>query len=360
MLCGGRNSKGPHYAAVWRQGNLLHFGFQLAPDQMTEFGKGLLHNAIAYIARFAEDRPIAKTSNSHDETWMRPRYIADRLVPREGYDPSGLFDDSVLSKRDPSDPAAFVAWYHEHRGYLYPATADRRKLALDDELVRFGTPYDDPRFLDRLIVALADDTRADLARSLLERFVDAPLMASTFEAWQSWSKENRGYTFFSDGGRFRFYVDPLAKARGIPTEKLRGVRRADDRARVAELGPVRAEAVLVTSNDGPVFELRLQIQEGWHIYGAKMPDGEYATPTRLELRRQDGTEFSGAWDMPPTKRAKDGTVPFYEGSLVFRRRLRPADLDASPTVRCVVTFQACDEQMCRPPESLTVSVRRAR
>ena len=61
FFCGGVNSQTPTSAALWRQGNLLHFGFEQSPYEMNESGRSLLLNAIAYISRFTEDRPIAIT-----------------------------------------------------------------------------------------------------------------------------------------------------------------------------------------------------------------------------------------------------------------------------------------------------------
>ena len=61
IICGGENTKMPEAAAIWRQGNLLHFGFEPSPDQYNSVGCALLVNAVAYIARFKEDRPIAVT-----------------------------------------------------------------------------------------------------------------------------------------------------------------------------------------------------------------------------------------------------------------------------------------------------------
>jgi hypothetical protein len=61
FFCGGVNRKTPTAAGLWRQGNLLHFGFEQSPSEMNESGQRLLLNSIAYISRFTEDRPIAIT-----------------------------------------------------------------------------------------------------------------------------------------------------------------------------------------------------------------------------------------------------------------------------------------------------------
>ena len=52
FFCGGVNHKTPTAAAIWRQGNLLHFGFQQSPAEMTDVGDRMLLNSIAYISNF--------------------------------------------------------------------------------------------------------------------------------------------------------------------------------------------------------------------------------------------------------------------------------------------------------------------
>jgi hypothetical protein len=42
--------------------------------------------------------------------------------------------------------------------------------------------------------------------------------------------ENRPYLFASDTADYRWYVDPLAKRRGVPSAELRGPKRADQAA----------------------------------------------------------------------------------------------------------------------------------
>src|SRR5207253_9475567 len=61
VICGGVNHKSPRAGAIWRQGHLLHFGFEPSPERMNETGQALLVDAICYIARFTEDRPIVRT-----------------------------------------------------------------------------------------------------------------------------------------------------------------------------------------------------------------------------------------------------------------------------------------------------------
>jgi hypothetical protein len=46
-------------------------------------------------------------------------------------------------------------------------------------------------------------------------------------AWSQWHAAHAPYLFFSDWGGYRWYVDPLAKKRGVPAAELRGPARAD-------------------------------------------------------------------------------------------------------------------------------------
>ena len=80
VFCGGINQKTATAAAVWRQGNLLHYGFDLSPDQMNASGRAILVDAVAYIARFTEDRPIMETpSPFRGHEFMTRKRIQDYL-----------------------------------------------------------------------------------------------------------------------------------------------------------------------------------------------------------------------------------------------------------------------------------------
>jgi hypothetical protein len=58
VFSGGINEQTPRSAAFWRQGNLLHIGFEQSPAQMNAAGQAMLVNAVVYISHFTEDRPI--------------------------------------------------------------------------------------------------------------------------------------------------------------------------------------------------------------------------------------------------------------------------------------------------------------
>lgn len=345
---------------------------------MTTFGKGLLENSICYIARFTEDRPMVKSSASIRKDWMRARSIADRLVTRTGYEKSipGLFDASVRAHFDPSKVDEFRAWYRRNRGFLYPSKANTKQLSLDPDLVAFGTSYDHESFLPKLIEAIdemspaKESSASTRARRLLARFVDEPLDHEATQAeWSGWWQENRDSLFFSDGGYFRFYVDKLSRARGVPSVALRGVARATRPAfklqrpalRRVESGPVRIEAKFVREEQDPTkgsFELHFALEPNWHIYNTKLTENTPYTPTKLTLRLPTGANAMGEWTYPRAVASPhERGLTYFEGAFVFRREVRLAKDYTGDALRCKVAFMACDPDMCREPEEIEVGVR---
>lgn len=232
ICCGGINGKTPKAGALWRQGNLFHFGFEQSPAELNELGRTLLVNSIAYISRFTEDRPITETPSPFVAPRKRifDRDALLRLVNDKSRDlkeylriyvsPELYKTLNGLSRED------LGKWFQENRGWI--CANDTGSLMLDEEARTFGVSPADPKFFDRAIEKLRESgDRADLARGLLRRYApQGPVETGTPEQWAAWQIENRPYLFFSDAGGYRWYLDPLAKVRKIPTEKLRGADRA--------------------------------------------------------------------------------------------------------------------------------------
>jgi hypothetical protein len=225
---GGLNSKTPTAAALWRQGHLFHFGFEPAPDVMNDTGRALLVNAIVYISRFTEDRPIPRTPSPFEGTKATTRAYAERVLQRETRpeDFKYFFDAATLSAAGVKDLSGLRAWYKEHREYLH-AEPKEGKLTLDAEAQAFGTPPNRLEFFPKAIAALrAGGPAAERARRLLRRYAPEGPADGDAGAWETWWQTHRPYLFFSDAGWYRWYIDPLAKKRGVPTADLRGPARA--------------------------------------------------------------------------------------------------------------------------------------
>jgi hypothetical protein len=228
VFCGGENQKTPTGAACWRQGHLLHFAFEQSPAEMNLTGQRLLLNCIAYISRFTEDRPIAVTPSVFAGSVAYSRVYLDRLLGESGTVSNAttfLSQRHILSLQGKSTEVV-KQWFARNRAFLHPG-ADL-KLEVDPDALALGAPLDQFAFFEKVLTALRGGGEpARRATLLLARYApaDTTKLAGA-AAWEQWFKENQPYLFFSDMGDYRWYIDPLAKKRGIPSAELRGPARA--------------------------------------------------------------------------------------------------------------------------------------
>lgn len=227
VFCGGKNEKTPSAAACWRQGNLLHFGFEQSPAEMNDTGRRLLLNCIAYISAFTDDRPIASTPSAFFGA-ARSRASLDRRLGPGGSaaELQWFFTPQTMQVLQGKNPDQLGAWFAQNRGYLHPGA--EAKLELDAQAVQAGYAVDKPEFFDRSIANLRKGGQhAQLAATLLSRYAPSEIApAISPNEWSKWLEANRSFLFFSDQGDYRWYVDGLAKRRGVPSAQLRGSARA--------------------------------------------------------------------------------------------------------------------------------------
>src|SRR6185437_10604857 len=225
LFSGGINEQTPESAAFWRQGNLLHFGFEQSPAQLNATGRAMVVNAIVYISHFTQDRPIDITPSVFGEekigiSRQRAKYY---LADHPDWATNEL-SAAALASFNWRDSAEVKAWTATNLIWLHPGPGNF--LEIDAEAKGFGVPFDSPDFLPKTIAALRNEKTKTVAATLLARYVNEP-PANNAAAWAKWWKENAPYVFYSELGCYRWYIDPLAKKRGIPTKDLRGPARAD-------------------------------------------------------------------------------------------------------------------------------------
>jgi hypothetical protein len=228
LFSGGINSQTPRAGALWRQGNLLHFGFEQSPAQLNAVGRALLVNSIAYISRFTQDRPIDLTPSVFAKVPIGiSRRRAKAYFTNPQYRPewaTNVLAGRTLAAVDLKDRSAAAEWYEANGAWLHPAQGNL--LEVDQEAKALGTPFDSPDFLPKTIAAWRD--QPEQAAVLLPRYVaEGPGPGAGLGAWEKWWQENAPYVFYSELGGYKWYLDPLAKKRGIPTKDLRGPARAD-------------------------------------------------------------------------------------------------------------------------------------
>ncbi|MEP0941468.1 MAG: DUF255 domain-containing protein [Rhizobiaceae bacterium] len=100
------------------------------------------------------------------------------------------------------------------------------------------------------------------------------------------------------------------------------------------------------------FRFDLQMKEGWHINSNK-PLEEYFIPTALKVG--DTPLAAGKYPKPVEKKLKFNGVPLslYEGHLVLSQPL--PDIQSKQAQTLSLDIQACSDQICLEPESLSFS-----
>jgi hypothetical protein len=234
-ISGGINHKTPKAGAIWRQGNLLHFGFEESPAELNANGRALLVNSIAYIANFTEDRPIVRTpSPFYSKLRLIDRDVIERAFTQQDFNWKRYLGhfvaDDILSQIEKMNEEEALAWIKKVRPFI--RANEQGRLTIDPEAQQFGVGPGEPEFFSRAAAAIGAGGDAESgARVLLARYAPegpAPTSASA-DDWRRWWTANRDYLFFSDTGGFRWYLDPLAKKRGVPSRDLRGAARMTGR-----------------------------------------------------------------------------------------------------------------------------------
>jgi hypothetical protein len=227
LFSGGINEQTARSAAFWRQGNLLHFGFDETPKRLNAAGKAMLVNGIVYISRFSQDRPIDITPSvfGEEKVGISRRRLVNYFTNAEPHVEWAKEEltPETLASFDWHDLAQSRAWLETNQMWLHPSPGNL--LEVDADAKSLGVPFDAPEFLPKTIAALQDEKTKVVAATLLARYVNDP--AKDPADWAKWWQQNAQYVFYSELGGYRWYIDPLAKKRGIPTKQLRGPARAD-------------------------------------------------------------------------------------------------------------------------------------
>ncbi len=226
FICGGINDKIPAAAGIWRQGNQLHFGFDLSPDEMNEAGRAILVNSIVYIARFTQDRPIVRSTSPFFGVPMRARSSLESWLKNDKYQLEWV--DQAISPsvvRSALTREEYLAWFRENSRYLHPG-ADGL-LQWDGEAKALQIDYTTSGLFEQGIAAMRQPGTQQQAATLLQRYAPEGPSSDDADLWAAWYDENKPYLFYSEWGSYRWYIDPLAKARGVPSSELRGPARAD-------------------------------------------------------------------------------------------------------------------------------------
>lgn len=112
------------------------------------------------------------------------------------------------------------------------------------------------------------------------------------------------------------------------------------------------------SDTEAVVNIKALIQEGWHLYGTKLPEGG-PKATSFSFEGSEGIKLVGK--MQPSAAPLNVDDPLFglklhwwEKDVVFSQKVK---LVKTPGAKAVVTvsYMACDGNTCQPPKSQTLT-----
>jgi hypothetical protein len=118
--------------------------------------------------------------------------------------------------------------------------------------------------------------------------------------------------------------------------------------------PVTAAAWLsppgVQAGDEMVLHVRVRVAGGHYLHSTTVSDSVF-TPLSIETDSSDALHSAGDWAFP-TADARGRLT----GTLDFTRTLRASDSAATGKhdVICNLTYQACNDEVCWPPQKLVL------
>jgi hypothetical protein len=195
-------NRGKEYGAVGisRHGNFLQWGYWAPPSKMTEDGKKLFINCICYIHKFDGKAPLVRRSNSHRVNAIRLAALINAIKDETFF--SSTFPVN-LKKEYEGNPDGLVAYYRKD----FELTYRDKVFLIDSELKSLG--FESNRkieTLEKLIALLKDDSKANTARLLLNRYTNQSFQNP--DQWQSWCDNNKERIYFTDVGGYKFLVVP--------------------------------------------------------------------------------------------------------------------------------------------------------
>lgn len=332
-ILGGINMKGPDYFAIARHGSFVMWGFHCTPDQLTDEGRRLYLNTLAYAQ--AQKGKIVETLR------LRPsrRDLLDLLViflpfykeaewrgMIERHFSGEAIPDAILK-----DKAAAQKWYDERAPFLHPVDdgSDWKtayQLAVDAECKTLGVANNNLAFLDSLASRVSKDPKDPLAATLLARYVPGVAPGELSQ----WLAKNRDRVHFTEAGGWMWRV------KGAPARStaLRPTERDEKSAQVT----AKAEATEST------LTITLRIAAGWHVYTPKAKEGE-----PVSIRILPGSAFEAAGE-PAFPDDEAGVLSRFGEIRVPLKRVGAGD-----ALTVELTYTVCDAKTCLPPKKITLS-----
>lgn len=367
--------------ALGRHANFFTWGFIGSPVDMTEEAKVVFANAVAYMAQFNGQQPLARKYNDRIAT---REYVKELcyLCTRASYEERMKSDSAFYAERAKADPAfqipprrtyadylkryqgedafarlgeneaGYLAYYKENTPYFYGGKGSY-DLVVDEDAKAWQIPNNDIRLLDKAVNCLEEGMEVERARRVLERYTLCEFTRPS--EWRAWLDKYRDKIFFTESGGWFFLVGE-AGAPGNDYKALERREQARAKARAVEASadmqqPTKDNPVVLAADwralGGGRAEMKLtvRIMAGFHIY-KEVGKGDPYLPLKLDFKLPDGASLGKAV-RPAAKPFGNAGTTMYEEEVTLTQAIE--GLDASDTVACKVSYQCCDAHVCLPP-----------
>ena len=124
------------------------------------------------------------------------------------------------------------------------------------------------------------------------------------------------------------------------------------------LTPVKwAYAAKKINDKEAVVYLKATIDKGWHIYSQNVKDGGPVKTNFAFARSEDYSPISKTVEPQPKKKyekAFEMNVTYFDNTVIFQQKIK-LNKD-KPVIKGTLTYMACSNRECLPPEDLEFSV----
>lgn len=124
------------------------------------------------------------------------------------------------------------------------------------------------------------------------------------------------------------------------------------------LNPVKWSYASKKINDKEaVIFLKATIDHGWNIYAQKVPENG-PVPTTFSFNLSESYQLNGNTNAPHPVVKHDPTfdmeIGYYSETVVFQQRVKL--LENSTAVKGTLSYMACDDTQCLPPEEVAFNI----
>ncbi len=348
IISSGVNMKGINGVPLVREAHRFLWGFIASPENMTEEGRRVFVNSLAWIHEFdGETQTVFAGLHTRDsiKSVLDSPYVDRRNLNR-------WFEKELIDQTD-GDKEAIRKHFEGRSDYVH-VPAGSGLLQVDKVAEQLGTPIDEPSSIDKWI-DLLDGEQSKLAFGLLQRYTQQRIRRKP-QQWRDWLESNRDRIEFSEERGYRFLVrDPESKA------VKQALPERTSETELTEISPILFEPGLAALHvvDGVAYQyvggkvtivIRAQVKDGWHFYSTDHDRGT-TTPTKIEIELSDDMKFVGPWRIPPSSDGELGD------GVIFEREIRVGKTPVDKTmIKGSIQFQACTKERCLRPQTFEFSL----